>query len=350
MASELGETAAHGTNGVSAPSASDLRSEILAEAASLAKPAAPIKPAPAAGADDPDDAEQVETAAQDEAVDEPEADAEEEVDAAADEDEEAEETSDDPATQKRIDSVRKAEQRSRAKLAEDRQAFDGERKKHEERIARADNFEAAQRRAKYDPASLLRAAGLTEDDFELAAHAIYAESKAAAADPKRKEAAAQRLREREKEDKFTALERKQAELEKTIEEQKEAAKAQQATARYVADLEAGAKKHPLVARILKADPDDAHAGISAAYERLGKKTGKTPSPAAVLVEYDRTMRSKLQKLGIDPDSIAKATPIVTTKKPGAKPVAAAQAANGNVSKTPTREEILAELRAGPTDD
>jgi hypothetical protein len=58
-------------------------------------------------------------------------------DAAPVDDEDAEETSDDPATQKRIDMVRKAEQRSRAKLAEERQALDADRTKHAERIARS---------------------------------------------------------------------------------------------------------------------------------------------------------------------------------------------------------------------
>ena len=360
MATEHVETGAHGTNGTAAPSASDLRSQILAEAADLAKSGAKVGVKPAIGEPVEDDEEQVEqtddadaeTAAQDDADPEVEAAADDDTEPTEDDDAEETETSDDPATQKRLDAVRKAEQRYRAKMAEGRQAFEAEQKKHAERIEKAEQFEAASRRAKYDPAALLRAAGLTEDDFELAAHAIYAESKAAAADPKRKEAAAARLREREKEDKLTATEKKMAELERKLEEQAQAAKAQAATARYVADIESVAKtKHPLVAHMLKVDPDDAGEGIRRAYEALGQKTGKTPAPAAVVAEYDRMQRAKLKRLGIDPDTIAKSPIVTTIKKKAAAATTAKGAANSNAaSKAPTKEEILAELRAGALDD
>jgi hypothetical protein len=69
VASEHGETGAHGTNGAAAPSSSDLRSQILAEAAELSKGGAARGQASAVGdpveTEDDDETEVVEAAAHD---------------------------------------------------------------------------------------------------------------------------------------------------------------------------------------------------------------------------------------------------------------------------------------------
>lgn len=333
MAGEHAETVAPVT-------AADLRSQILASIPD--EDEAPAK------------VEAVEEEAAEVEADEPDEDAEPAVEAAADTDEDDdsdEETSDDdephsdPETQKRLDTVRRAEKRSRESIARERQEFESERKQHEADLGKLREFQGLAKRIKYDPAAALRLLGASEDDFEIIAQALYSESKAGAADPKRKEAAARLLREREKEDKLTAQEKRLAELEAKIERQKLESEAQAESARYIDEVNsAAAAKYPLVAHLLKSDPDESGQGIVRAYEMLLKKNnGSTPKASAVVAEYDRAERARLKRIGIDPDTIAKAK--TAAKKTGdAKPV------NGTKTTTApkgtlTKAEILAQLEA-----
>jgi hypothetical protein len=323
VAGENVETASNGT----AVSASDLREQILASIPSEDAPEA--KPEPEEEAED--DQEDAVEASPDETEDsEEEADVEDE-----DSDEEAKP---DPKAAKGLDAVRLAEKRSREVIARERQTLTAEREQHKAELEQLAEFRGHAKRIKYDPGAVLRTLGASEDDFEIIAQALYAESKAGAADPKRKEAATRLLREREKEDKLTATEKRLEDLEKRLEAQRQ----EEAVSREAADFyeqmnAAAAAKFPLVAHMLKVDQEDSVQALVSAYERVMKRTGGKPKPAAVVAEYDRAERARLKRIGVDPDTLAKAK---ITAKPGAKPVADKSAP---IKGAKTRDEILAEL-------
>lgn len=327
MASEHVETAAPAPLG---------RDAIVSQLNSLGDPAE-VEADPDEPAEAESEAEPVEAAADGESVEEDDTDEDES-------DPDDEEKIDDPKAQKGLDAVRRAEKRHREQMATDRAEFARDREKHAERIAKLDEYEDAAKRVKYDPGSLLKKLGVSEDDYELIAHAIYAESKAGAADPQRKAAAAVRLREREKEDKLTATEKRMADLEAKIEADKTARADQAEAERYIGEVNATAKgKFPLIAHMMTAAPEDVGDGLSAAFDRLKAKTGKAPAPAQVVAEMDRKERVRLKALGVDPDALIGKKAIATTVKAAAKVNGHAKAANTNAPKS--REEILAELDA-----
>jgi hypothetical protein len=317
----------------SAPlSASDLREQILAKL------------------DEPTEEAESETAKVDEDTEESESEeTEETVEAAPDDDDSEEESTDedddedeekaaDPKTQKGLDAVRRAEKRHREKMDEDRREFAAEKAKHSEAVAKVAEFEQLARRAKYDPGAVLRALGLADDDFAAVAQAIYAESKEGAAEPARKAAATKLLREREQSDKLSATEKRLQEIEQRIETKERQAAEAREVEQFVSEVTSAAKaKHPLAAHFLAKDPEAANDGIVAAYSRLAKD-GRTPKPAEVVAEFDRTQRVRLKRLGIDPATLVKAAPANGNK---AKAVVPAKV-NGT-SKPKTRDEILAEL-------
>jgi hypothetical protein len=300
--------------------------------------------APAGPAAQPDeDAEPaIEAAAEEPAADEPDADTD------ADDESDEDETPADPETAKRLDVVRRAEKRARAQADAREAELTAREQRMADRLARLDEIERLAARAKYDPAAVLRAMGLTDDDFETVGQAIYAESKVAQSDPKRKEIAAKLLREREQADKLTAIERRAQELEQKLERQREESEVRAEAARYFEQLNTTAStKHPLVAHLLKADPDDTQHGLVAAYERMMTKTkGAPPAAAAVVAEYDRAARAKFKRLGVDPDAlIGKPAAAAAAATPGAKPKPAAAKKPAD-DRVPTREELIAELSSG----
>ncbi len=311
------------------------RDAILAQLdAAETKEAAPVK-GEVAEVEADEEAAPVEAAADGDSVEEDDADEDDSAD---------DETNADPKVQKGLDAVRRAETRHRAQMERDRAEFAAEKAKHTERVAKLDEYEDAAKRVKYDPAALLKKLGVVEDDFEMIAHAIYAESKAGSVDPNRKAAAAQRLRDREKDDKYTAIERKQAELEKRIEADKAERESAAHADRYIGEINTAAKaKFPLVAHMMTAAPEDVSDGLQAAFERLQAKTGKTPKPAEVVAEMDRKERARLKALGVDADALLGTKATIATVKAAAKVNGTAKAANSNVPKT--RAEILAELES-----
>ena len=323
------------------------RDAILAELAAV--PAeAPVEAAPSEEvvADVETTDEPVEAAADDDV----ELETGPEDDAPALDDDEPDLTSPDPETQKRLDAVRVAEKRMRA-AAERRDAeFATKQREWQERVDRVVELDKLFARAKHDPVSLLKAAGVSEDDFELIAQAVYAESPALQKDPKQKAAAQAKLREREKEDRQTQAEKQIAELREQIEQQKRDAVAAQEAQAYIAQINTAAStKHPLVAHLLKADPNETHDALVKTYNDLGKKLQRTPKAIEVVAAFDKAQRSRLQRLGIDPETIVKAP---TAKKPTAvvantnKPVEKTKPAEPK-KLAPTKDEILAELAALP---
>jgi hypothetical protein len=324
----------------SAPSGAGLRAQIIAEMSDSGPPAVDVAPKaePAAQLDESkveeaDDAAPVETADSDEDTDAAEPDAEDDED----------EAPADAETAKRLDVVRRAEKRMRAQMEAKEAELSAREQKYADKLARLDKIERLAARAKYDPAAVLREFGLTDEDMEGAGQAIYSESPAAKADPRRKEAAAKLLRERENADKLTAIEKRAAELEQKIERQQTEAKMRAEMQRYSDQIsQTATTKHPLVAKLLDTDQDDTVAGLGASYERLkAKANGKQPQPSAVVAEYEKTIRAKFKRIGIDPEALLGSKPAANGEKP-------VKAANGKAvvepkAGKPSRDELIAEL-------
>lgn len=267
----------------------------------------------------------------------------------ADADADADAVSDDPKVQKGLDQVRRAEKRSRDRLEADRQTLEAERTQLKQSLAELEAYKALAKRAKFDAAAVLRHLGLNEDDFELAAHSIYAESKAGQADPQRKAAAQARMLKREQEEKYAALEAKQAALEAKIAQQEQQAVIRAEAERYIADINTAAQaKYPLVAHMIKADADETHDALVATFSRLEAQLKRAPKPHEVVAAYDKRERARLTKLGIDPATIvktpaAKPPSTVSTAKRAAP--AKAPANTNGATKPKTQEELRAEILA-----
>lgn len=332
----------------------DLRSTIIAELASGASeapaedaPADAVEEAPAEGTP----AEEVEAAADDAGPEDdlPDDEPLDEDEPAADD--EVELKSDDPKEQKLFDNVRRAEKRMREAAARRDAEFEKRQVEWQSKVDRVAEIDKLTARIKYDPTAVLRALGVSHDDFELIAQSIYAESPALANDPKQKAVAQAKLREREKEEKFSATEKRLADLEAKLEQQKRDAAVQAETQAYIGQINtAAATKFPLVERMLKADPDDTHDALVKTYNTLGQKLNRAPKAAEVVAAFDKAQRARLAKLGIDPDTVAKAKAVA--KKPAANsnapaPAAPAKPTNGAKKLTPQEERaaILAELKA-----
>lgn len=322
-------------------SGGDARAAILAELAGESKAEAPVEQtesdsdiADETVADEEADAEVAET------VDDDATDSDEE---STESDDEVE--PDEPAAAKGLDQVRRAEKHARAKLDADRSALEQEREQHKAALAEVEQFKALAKQIRRDPTAVLRALGLTDDDFEPIGQAIYADSKAGQADPNRKMTAAARLAQRERDEEMQALKKRADDLEAKYEADKRAMAEQAEVQQYVAGVNQSIKSTPLVAHLHKADPDAVLDGLSAAHARLLKAGNAAPTPRQVVLAYEKRERARLTALGIDLTKYV--APAKAAAKPGAKPVVAAdkKPANGNAKPTAaSRDDIVAELK------
>ncbi len=330
---------AEGTSVTAPLSAADLRSQILSSIPEEAeKPADPEPEATEEPAAEP---------SEDEATEEAEP-AEDDADAddGDEDDSPKEETTDDPKALKGLDVVRRAEKRHREKMDADRAEFAREREKHAESLTKVGEYEAAAKRIAHDPVALLDKLGVPKDAYELIAHAIFAESKTGETDPARKAQASVRLRERAASDDLAETKKEIAAVRAQLEQQKIDAENAKHASVYIDQLNTAATtKHPLVAHMLKADPQDTSDLLAATYERLAKASNKEPTPAQVVAELDRKERGRLMKLGLDPDVALKLPGKKVVEVAGKKPVNGTAVATKSTNGIKTKAEIVAELEA-----
>lgn len=253
----------------------------------------------------------------------------------------------DADTKKRMDAVRRTEQRMRAQIEREKQAWakereatlakdNAERAQWKEQLAELERFNAMKARAKIDLAGVLQDAfGFTEDDFEFGAHYLYAHSKKGAEDPRRREAVARSKRERELASEVESVKKKLAERE---EAEKKAAEKQQSRAQVEAYVEsvvkAGSDKTPLAKKYIAANPQKARAKIEQLTLTMLHEKGEVPSPKAVMIALEKNRRAALRELGIDPrahvtsTSSSAADAATSTAAKGGKPAAKAKAKAG----------------------
>lgn len=246
----------------------------------------------------------------------------------------------DPATTKRLAQVQAAEakkmaavQAERKKFEAERVAFEAERKELAEAKARLSALEAK----RHDPAALLLALGYGEDDLEAAARQVYGMSKAAAADPKNRDAAARMARERAQ---ATELEKATARLEaleQRIEQQNQAQAAQLALEQYSAKLTAAASPDatPLTARQMAANPDRARVALAQLALEMAQEDGDVPDAVDVVARYEKMRAAELAELGIDIGAMAAKAP-----EPAKKAAPRSMPANGAGTPPPPQTRTM----------
>jgi hypothetical protein len=266
----------------------------------------------------------------------------------------------DPGLAKRLEAVQKAERRAKESLAKERAELDEQRKSLSPRLEAAERFENLAKRAKYDPAGVLMALGLTDEDLGTAARHVFAASKDGAADPRHKEAAQKALREREYEDKLTQTQHKLEQLEASIQQQKQTEHLQRQVNSYLDSVtKAASDETPLVRTMLEKNPERTRNLISTLTQQLIEETGEVPDPLDVAKTLEKSRRQELIELGLDPDAVFKTAPKKST--PSADETRPANKTLSNdLSKTVSprvapkdkkeeRAELLRKLESGQLD-
>jgi hypothetical protein len=231
----------------------------------------------------------------------------------------ADEVAKDPAvdaeTAKRLDSIAKAEKRSRDKIAADRAALKAEAEKHtaemKPRLEALDKFEQAKKIVHKDPQAALELLGLGDDAaLEAFARAAFAMTEAGKKDPAgakaNAELAARTLREREANTQTSALQKRLDELEQKLTQKDQQA---QFESKRTAYIEHAAKQitdeTPIAKALGEKNPEKLRAALWATTERLVEENdGEVPDPADVLATYEKTRRAELEELGVDPTTLA----------------------------------------------
>lgn len=342
------EGSANGVNGASlsreqayAADKAAFLAEMSGEAIEAPAETKPTKAAAKASAKaDPDleaDEPEVEASADDDDdldVDEPEIDEE-----AEDEPDEDADDGADPDKSKRLDAVRRREQRSREAIAKERRAFEQERDSFvaewKPRIEAAERFESMKGRGvnAYNAVDVLRELGMPDDDFEEAGRAIFAVSKTGAADPKNKEAIARNKREREQAEEIRELRKRLDERDSS--EKKQAAEAANAreVERFIDGIAKSAPAGTPSADWLEREPAKTRAHYARLAEKLWERTGARPTAKAVHAAYNKWRTNQLRSLGVD----------VSAAKSGAKTVTANGAKKGakaDEDRPLTRDEYV----------
>ncbi len=261
----------------------------------------------------------------------------------------------DPDTAKRIANVQRAEKRSRELIAKERTelselkaSIERERLEIARQLDEVKAFSQLKAKARYAPAEVLAALGLTDDDFEPAARDLYTRSKAGAQDPRNREAAARMQAEREYRDKVGQLESKLQEMEQRNQQQAQQAQYQQAWQSYYSDVvkTATPDEAPLLSKALSKNPTKTQQALQNLATQICNEVGEWPDAADVVAVYEKNRRAELEELGIDLNT--KAAPASTasptkTLAPGAK---ASTPARAKKSRQEEREDVLAALESG----
>lgn len=350
-----------------APAADDdatLLAELEAEQGKAgAKPAKkPVaKPEPAADDDAPaDDAEAV--ADEDDDLD---GDADDDAEPSDDEDEDDDEDPDDadpdgeadPALKKRLDAVRRTEQRQRLQLERERAEIARERQ--ELQTARGQvsegqkRFEALRERAKYDPAGVLETLGLSTDDMEYAAQQAYARSKAAAGKAEYRAAADAAQRQRQVADKADSAEKRIAELEKKLETRDQQTAVERELDTYFDRVIRKVTDATPITAALAKRPKAARAELAVTAQRLVEKLGRMPKAAELIAAHEKREARALKLRGIKPpgagakpaanETDAAATPAAKPAK--GKAAKSAPAADPDEIAIPSTADLVRELSA-----
>ena len=261
-------------------------------------------------------------------------------------------------TTRRLSTIQAAEKRHRDKMAADRADLDAKVKGIERdwapRVKAAEDFEALRAKAKKGGVHLvaaLAALGIGEDDLEPAAQAIYAHSKAGAADPARKAHADRLLREREEITERDATQRRIDELEQRLTQRDQQGEFRSLQANYLdSALDAITDTTPLAkAVVARAKGGTTPAERASAAKRMTALRGKlwdltvamteeldgeAPDPADVIARYEDLRGAELDELGIPRPTATTDDPKKNSQPADKKPPAKTLSADLSTPRVP----------------
>lgn len=233
----------------------------------------------------------------------------------------------DPETTKRLSTIQAAEKRSRDKIAAERKELDARAKAIEAewspRAKAAADFEALKAKAKKGGVHLvdaLRALGVGDDDLEPAAQALYAHSKAGAADPTRKAAADRMMAERAH---VTELEEVRAELRELRDGLSQRDEQQTFERRRATFLDHTVKAigddAPIAKALATKNPTKLRAALWAMTVELTEANdGEVPDFPDVVAAYEAQRSAELEELGVAMPKAAKQPTETDETKPNNK--------------------------------
>lgn len=287
------------------------KSALLAELENLkddSEPPAPVTESEQKSAEEPAETESTEESVETESAEETAAETEEEVTA----------PKVDPQTAKRLETIRRAEQR--AKDAHQIRLLELQRKETElaqlsETVAR---FEKLKSRVKYDPVAVLQELGVTADDHEYVAKQFFQRSKKALEKPEMREQADREMRSREHEDKLAAYARRVEELEQNLANEKHEKEREKVRSNYLGTVtKVVADDAPIVKNMLSKNPEKTKEFLYTVAEHMAAVNGEIPDPKEVVAQAEQWRRTELEEAGIDLSLITKpknATPNAGEKR------------------------------------
>lgn len=218
------------------------------------------------------------------------------------------ETVPDVEQQKRLDAVQRAEKRAKDQVARERLELESQKTEVAKAMEEIKRFQELQRRARFDPASVLSALGLTEEDFEPAARQIYSRSTVAAKDPRTREAAERAMREREQHSTVSVLQEKVEQLSKQIAERDQREQQDRWLGNYLSTAQkAVGDETPIVRNMLAKNQSGTQQRLQALASQLYQETGEVPEPADVVRELEKNRRAELEEAGVDVAQVFKNT-------------------------------------------
>lgn len=275
----------------------------------------------------------------------------------------------DPAEARGLASVRKAEERMRRQVAEERKAIAAEHKKaladlaaereafkkeHSASLEEARAFAALKARARQDPDAILAALGLDETDADLAMRALYPRTKAGKEDPNARANTARAMADRARADEVAAAKKEAADaraeaaaVRKLIEDRDAASRAEKAANEWLdaAQKATTSADAPIVTRWLEKNPARARQRIGEVAMEMLDRDGVVPDHAEVIAEVESRRRAEMEADGYDIAAYVGKAPVA--KPPPAPPpktLAQAGAAPAAAKKKQSDDEMRAEFR------
>lgn len=261
----------------------------------------------------------------------------------------------DTKTDKAIERIHAAEKQSRTQIDSARAELVKEKAEWTEKItnfeARTAEIEAAEKRAKHDPAGLLESLGVkSPTELMNAAKLLHAMAvkDTDKANPEQLAQARRTLKDREVDDRVAKMEQENLKLRSEIESRQKAVEEETNIKAYTDRVASEiSDKHPLVNNMLKRAPDSVRKQIFVLASELHSQTGEPPDAIDVIRLFEETERKSLTDRGIDPDLILEGMKRTKTKTPaaGEKRSASIGTSNGTTTKTSLDFDSEEELRA-----
>lgn len=250
----------------------------------------------------------------------------------------------------RLAEVQKAERAGKEAVAKERAAFEAERKAFEasrvEHAKALEEFTALKAQAAYEPAAVLRALGITDDQLEQAARAIYAASPKGQENPANRAQSQAAARLKKIEDEARTAREEAETLRKQIAEREELQQLEAQIEKYI-DTVVGAETSdtPIVTAMIAKSPAKARAALRRVGDALFDATGEMPDPVDVKRKLEENERAELESRGIDVSTIFKKSAPTTsgekTKRPATlEPLGSTTQPR---SEPESREELLRDL-------